>query len=126
METEGAEATLVEVQKVDLDSTADYDLILIGSPNHIGGPTGGIMKFIDELGKLDLKGKWVAVFDAYMGGDFEKAVKKMEKRIAEKAPRLKIAAQGLSVRVKGMKGPAVEGELPKSKGFGSRIVAQIG
>ena len=125
METEGAEATLVEVQEVDLDKTADYDLILIGSPNHVGGPTRGIMKFLDELGKLDLKQKWVAVFDTYMGGDFEKAVKKMEKRISGKAHGLKIAAQGLSVRVQGLKGPVVEGELPKSKEFGNRIVAQI-
>jgi len=125
METEGAEATLVEVQEVDLDKTTDYDLIMIGSPNHVGGPTRGIMKLLDELGKLDLKQKWVAVFDTYMGGDFEKAVKKMEKRISRKAPGLKIAAQGLSVKVQGMKGPVVEGELPKSKEFGNRIVAQI-
>jgi flavodoxin len=126
METEGVEATLLEAQEVDLSKAADCDLILIGSPNHIGGLTRGIMKFIDELGKVDLKGKWVAVFDTYMGGDFEKAVKKMEKRIGEKAPGLKIAAQGLSVRVQGMKGPVVEGELPRSKEFGSRILAQVG
>ena len=126
IETAGAEATLVEVHKVDLSKTTDYDLILIGSPNHMGGPTRSITKFIDELGKLDLKGKWIAVFDTYMGGDFEKTVKKMEKRIGEKAPGLKMAVQGLSVRVQGMKGPVVEGELPKSKEFGNRIVARIG
>jgi flavorubredoxin len=115
METEGAEATLVEGQEVNINKTTDYDLIMIGSPNHVGGPTRGIMKFLDELGKLDLKGKWVAVFDTYLGGDFEKAVKKMEKKIGEKAPGLKIVAQGLSVRVQGMKGPVVGEELPSPR-----------
>jgi flavodoxin len=62
METEGAEATLVEVQEVNLNKATDYDLILIGSPNHVGGPTRGIMKFLDELGKLDLKGKMGCCF----------------------------------------------------------------
>lgn len=39
---------------------------------------------------------------------------------------MKIAAQGLSVRVEGMKGPVVKGELPKSTEFGSSIVPQVG
>jgi NAD(P)H dehydrogenase (quinone) len=56
-ETEGIETVLSEVKKVDLDDMADYDAILIGSPNHIGRPTRGITKFIDKLGKLGLKEK---------------------------------------------------------------------
>jgi menaquinone-dependent protoporphyrinogen IX oxidase len=53
-ETEGIETVLSEVKKVDLDDMADYDAILIGSPNHIGRPTRGITKIIDKLGKLGL------------------------------------------------------------------------
>jgi len=47
-----------------------------------------------------------AVFDIYMGRDFEKAVKKMEKRIGEKAPGLRRIATGLSIKVQGVKGPS--------------------
>jgi len=72
-----------------------------------------------------LKAKWVAVFDTYLGGDFEKAVKKMEKRIGEKVPEFKQIAPGLSIKVQGMKGPLVEGELPKCKEFGNKIATQI-
>ncbi|MFC2032441.1 flavodoxin family protein, partial [Chloroflexota bacterium] len=101
------------------------DVVLIGSPNHMGGPTGGIKKFINELGKLDIKGKYAAVFDTYMAKDYEKAVKKMEKQIVDKAPGLILAAPGLSIRVDGMKGPISAGELPKCKEFGVSIAARL-
>lgn len=119
------EASIKELKGVNLEKVADYDVILVGSPNHFGGPTRGIKGFIDKLGKLRLKGKMFAVFDTYMGKDFEKAVKKMEKRIGEKAPELKKIASGLSIRVQGIKGPIVENELSKCKEFGKSIIAQL-
>jgi len=110
---------------VDLDRVAQFDTILIGSPNHIGRATASIRKLIDNLGKLKLEGNQVAVFDTYMGGDLEKAVKKMEKQLTEKVPGLKLTTPGLSIRVKGTKGPIMEGELPKCEEFGARIVAKM-
>ena len=124
-EVEGIETVLSELKEVDLNKIIDYDAILVGSPNHFGGPTRGVRKFIDKLGKLPLEGKLFAVFDTYIGKDFEKAVKKMEKRINEKAPGLKQIAPGLSIKVQGVKGPIVEGELPKCKEFGNKIATQI-
>jgi len=124
-QVEGMETVVSGVKEVDLNRIPDYDAILLGSPNHIGGPTRGIKKFIDRLGKLPLEGKMFAVFDTYLGKDFEKAVKKMERRISEKVLGLKMAAPGLSIRVQGMKGPISEGELPKCREFGKKIAAQI-
>jgi len=124
-EVGGIETVLSEIKEVDLIKIADYDAILIGSPNHWGGPTRGIKKFIDKLGNLPLKGKLFAVFDTYIKKDFEKAVKKMEKQINEEAPGLKMIAPGLSIRVQGIKGPVSEGELPKCKEFGNKIATQI-
>ncbi len=121
----GIETVLSELKKVDLNEIPDYDAILVGSPNHLGGPTRGIKKFIDKLGKLNLKGKMGAVFDTYLGGNFEKAAKKMEKKINEKVPGLKLVAPGLSIKVQGMKGPILEGELPKCKEFGNKIATQM-
>lgn len=105
-EVGGIEAVLSEPKEVDLNKIVEYDAILIGSPNHFGGPTRGIKKFIDKLGKLPLEGKMFAVFDTYIGGDFEKAVKKMEKRINEKVLGLKRLASGLSIKAQGIKGRA--------------------
>jgi len=124
-EVEGIETAISDVEKTDPKQAADYDAILIGSPTHFGGPVRGINKFIDKLGKLDLKAKWVAVFDTYLKEDFEKAVKKMEKRISEKVPRLKLITSGLSIRVDDMKGPVTDGELPKCKDFGKKIATQL-
>ena len=92
---EGTLATFADVLKVeakikdleihkDVDEIFNYDVVLIGSPNHFGGPTRGVKKFIDKFSKSSLKEKSFAVFDTYIRGDFEKAVKKMEKRINEK------------------------------------------
>ena len=121
----GIETVLSEVKEVDLGQLTDFDVILVGSPNHMGSATRSIRKFIDKLGKLNLEGKLAAVFDTYLGGDFEKAVKKMEKQIGQKVPGLKLAASGLSIRVEGMKGPITEGELPKCKDFGVKITSQL-
>ncbi len=122
---EGIETHVTEVKQVDLSKVPDYDAILVGSPNHIGRPTGGVSKFIDKLGKLALEGKLFAAFDTYLGKDFEKATKKLEKRISDKVAGSKLAAPGLSIRVDGMKGPISEGELPKCKEFGKRIATQL-
>ena len=121
----GVEATLAEIGDVNLDRIPEFDAILTGTPNHIGRATRGIGKFIDKLGKLNLEGKKAAVFDTCVRGDFEKAVKKMEKQISEKVPQLEQIASGLSIRVDGTKGPITEGELPRCEEFGAKIAALI-
>jgi len=80
------ETVLSYVTELDFEKISEYELVLIGSPNHIGRPTRSVKKLIDKLGELDLKEKRIAVFDTYMSKDFEKAVKKMEKRIGKKIP----------------------------------------
>jgi flavodoxin len=118
----GIEATLSKPKGVDLNQLTKYDAILVGSPNYIGGAAVSIRRFISRLGKINLEGKLVAVFDTYaIDRDFEKVVKKLEKGIEEKAHGLKLAAPGLSIKVRGIKGPIVEGELPKCKEFGVKI-----
>jgi len=124
-EVEGIETAISDVEEVDLENLADYDAILIGSPNHMGGPVRGIKKLIDKLGGFSLRAKWAAVFDTYLGGDFEKAVKKMERRIGEKVPALKLVTPGLSVKVDGMKRPIVNEDLLKGKEFGKKIANQL-
>jgi flavodoxin len=122
---EGIDADLNELREVDLEKILEYDMILLGSPNHMGGPTRNIKKFIENLGKLNLKGKRISAFDTYMGKDFEKAVKKMETRIREKTPDLKLVTPGLSVRVQGMKGPVSDEDLLNCVEFGYTIANQI-
>ena len=79
-ELKGMETEVSDVKKVDLKEIESFDAILIGAPTHFGGPSRTIMKFIDKLSGLKLKAKGVAVFDTFLGEDFEKGVKRMEKR----------------------------------------------
>jgi flavodoxin len=124
-EVKGIETTVSDVKTTDPQKAADYDAIVLGSPTHFGGPARGINKFIDKLGKLDLKTKGTAVFDTYLGEDFEKSVKKLEARIREKASTLKLITPGLSIQVDGMKGPVTDGEFPKCRDFGKHIATQL-
>jgi len=121
----GIETTLGKPKEVDLNQIADFDAILIGSPNHMSGSTLSIRRFIGKLGKMNLGGKLIAVFDTYMGKEFEKAVKKMEQQVTKKAPGLKLVTPGLSIMVKGMRGPIAERELLKCKEFGLKIANQL-
>lgn len=118
----GMEATVTALKDIDVNDIANYDLILLGGPTHFGGPTRGVRKFIDALGKRNVNGKYVAVFDTYLGEDFEKGVRKMEEQIRAEALGLKLLARGLSIRVEGMKGPIAEGELVKCNDFVKRLV----
>jgi len=113
--------TIENVKEIDLNKDMTYDLILIGSPNHVGSHTKNIKKLIKNLPDALLKGKSFAVFDTYMGKDFEKAVKKMEKQITKLIPNLNKVSPGLSIKVGGMKGPIVDEDLPKCREFGIKL-----
>ncbi len=125
IKAEGIDVTLSNMKEVDFKTIEQYDAILMGCPNHFGGPTRTAKKFVDKFEKLDVKGKVIAVFDTYIKEDFEKAVKKMEEKINEKIPGSQLMTPGLSIKVEGMKGPILEEEFPKAKEFGKQIATQI-
>ena len=124
-QVEGTEPMLSEIKTVDPNTVPNFDAIVIGGPNHLGGPTGGVKNFIDKIGKFSQADQKFAVFDTCLSGGFEIATKKMEQRMHEKAPAMKAVVPGLSIKVDGMKGPIAEGELPKAEEFGAKIATQL-
>jgi len=118
---EGNETEVVNIKDIDLNEDKTYDLILIGSPNHMGRHTKSIKKFISNLSNITVKINSFAVFDTYMKADFEKAVKKMEDQLNENFPNSTMALPGLSIKVGGMKGPIVEEYLSKCKEYGIKL-----
>lgn len=116
---------ITDIKDAKIEKITNFEVIVIGTPNHWGGPVRGVKKLIDKLGKVDSKAKGIAVFDTYIKTDFEKAVKKMEKRIIEKIPNIRIITPGLSIKVDDMKGPVSQGEFPKAKEFGKKIATQL-
>jgi flavorubredoxin len=117
----GVQAASADYKDASAKRLGEYEVIVIGSPNHMGGPTSSIRKLIDGMAKESLQNKYGAVFDTYMGAEFEKAVKKMEKQVNEKLPGLRLIAQGLSVKVEAMKGPLSPGETGRAVEFGIAI-----
>jgi flavorubredoxin len=125
-EGERIEAEVINVNEVDYSKVQDFDAIIIGSPTWAGNCTDNIKNFITELAGLSLNEKFYAVFDTNSGIPLlSKAVKKMEKRIGKQLPNLKRILPGLPIRVKGTKGPIVEGELPKCQNFGKEIALNL-
>lgn len=123
-EVGGTEVSIKKLREADPSEVSEYDVILIGSPNHFGGPTRGIGRFIDKLGKLQLQDKMFVTFDTC----FEKAVRKMERRVKEKAPGLKQLSPGLTGPVrKGptYKGTRFKGRASEMQGVRKRIAAQL-
>ena len=123
----GIETAIDYVKEIDIEKVADYDAIVLGAPNHMGRPSRTMKKFVDRLAELDLKAKNVAVFGTYSGRVrlVDRAVKKLEKMLEKKLPNLTLISPGLSIRVNGIPGPIVEGELPKCVDFGKKIAGQI-
>ena len=125
-EVEQINTEVINVNEVDYSKVRDFDAIIIGSPTWAGNCTDTIKNFINELAGLSLSEKFYAVFDTNTGLPLlSKAVKKMEKRIGKQIPSLKKVLPGLPIRVKGQKGPIIEGELPKCQNFGKEIALNL-
>lgn len=127
LKSEGVEADLGYVKELQLDDAVCINALVLGAPNHMGRPSRTIKTFIDRLAGYDCKAQTVAVFGTYSGRERQqdRAEKKLEKLVAEKLPSSKLVVPGLSVRVNGVSGPVVEGELPKCIEFGKAIAAQF-
>ncbi len=123
----GVEVELGHVKGLSPEHALDYDVLVLGAPNHMGRPSQTMKKFVNQLVRLGLKGKKVAVFGTYSGKVrlLDRAVRKMERMVQEKLPGLKLVSPSLSVRVNGVSGPVVDGELPKCVNFGKALIAQL-
>ncbi len=123
----GVEVSVASVKEVDISKVAGYDVLVFGAPNHMASPSRTMMKFVDRLTNLDLKAKNMAVFGTYSGRvrEPDRAVRKMEKKLKEKAPKINLIYPSLSVRVHGVTGPIFDGELDRCREFGRRIANQV-
>lgn len=128
LQDKGVEVNLAYVKEARLDGAVCADLVLLGAPNHMGRPSMTMKRFVEYLSTADLSATKVAVFGTYSGRVrlTDRAVKKLEALVQEKLPNLKLVVPGLSVRVNGIKGPVVDGELPRCVAFGREIAVQLG
>lgn len=126
-EVEGIETAIGYVKEVDAGKVVNYDLIVLGAPNHMGRPSRSIKKFVDKLAKLDRKARALAVFGTYAGKTrtVDRAVKKLRKIVEKNMSDLHFISPSLSIKVYGVTGPIVEDEFPNCRNFGKRIANQL-
>ncbi len=127
LRNEGVDVDFGYVNAVNVQCAVDYDVIFLGAPNHMGRPSQTMKKFINKLGLLGLKGKKVAVFGTYAGKErlLDRSVKKMVTMVEKKLPDVMSLEPSLSVHVKGVSGPVMDGELSRCVEFGKLIAHQM-
>jgi len=121
------ETNISYIKDVGPQKLASYDVIVIGAPNHMGAPSRAMKKFISKLPEFNLDAKYVAVFGTYAGKErsVDRAVKKLEQMVKKSLPNANMISPTLSIRVNGISGPIVEGELLRCVEFGKKIATQL-
>jgi flavodoxin len=117
----GMKTDLGFMDDVDVTKIPEYDILVIGSPNHYSKPSKKASEFMKKLEGLDLEGKKVAAFDTCLRKQEGRTFGRIEKHVREIAPGARFVTPGLSILVGGSKGPILEGELLKCEEFGRRI-----
>jgi flavorubredoxin len=127
MRSLGVDVELGYVKDVNPEEAVSFDAFVLGAPNHMGRPSQTMKKFVNGISLLGLREKKVAVFGTYAGKqrNVDRAVKKMLKLVEEKLPDVVLLSVSLSVRVNGVSGPVVDGELPRCEAFGMQIAEEL-
>jgi flavorubredoxin len=126
LQSKDVETDLANIKEVKPGAVCS-DVIVLGAPNHMASPSRAMKRFVECLASADLKATQFAVFGTYAGRarPVDRAMKKLETMVQAKMPSLKMVLPGLSVRVNGVSGPVMEGELPKCVEFGVALAMQL-
>jgi len=124
-EASNADVLAVDVDHVPIDRAQGCDLLVVGSPNHIGRATRATKRFIRALGGANLARTKVAVFDTCFEGQEGVATRELEAALRKEDPGFSAVSPGLSVIVERMKGPIRTGELPRARAFGRQLAGRV-
>jgi len=118
--------TDVVCKRADATGPEDFkqaDAWIVGSPTHIGGPTGEAKKALKIAFRSGAKGKKGASFDTRMANASKGAAEKLESMMEGEG--IVILQKGEGFIVTGMKGPLADGEEAKAVSFGRRIAGSL-
>jgi len=113
--------TVTSVQELNPPRMRQYDIIVIGSPNHQGAATHSVRRLLHELALERLDSKTISLFDTCSRRQSAPVTIKMRRALTHDDPSLHLASPGISVVVDGMQGPIHEGEVSKCREFGARL-----
>jgi flavorubredoxin len=120
----GTQVELTTVKHLHIKDLSQYDKIFIGSPTHLGQPTRDTRNLVSKLSSVSMKGKTLAFFNCWSVPNCEGlGVKTLEGTAIQTAPGAHIVSPGLSVQVKGTRGPVDASLLQQAREFGTHIAA---
>jgi len=113
--------TVTSVQELSPPRLRQYDIIVIGSPNHLGTATRSVKRLLHRMAQERLDTKTVSLFDTCFRRQTASVTLQMKQALNREDPNLHLASPGISVVVDGMKGQIHEGEVSKCREFGERL-----
>ncbi|MHA2353261.1 MAG: flavodoxin family protein [Candidatus Thorarchaeota archaeon] len=126
-ETGKAECTVIGISEVNSQDFGSFDGVLLGGPIHMFRAARGLRGAVKNAIKQGLDGKLVGAFETYQApGHATRAVKYVEREVAEKAPDGKIFTPGFLALVDGRKGPLNAVVPAKAREFGQRFAQELG
>ncbi|MFB3889975.1 MAG: flavodoxin domain-containing protein [Candidatus Bathyarchaeia archaeon] len=128
----GVEVDLFHVKDVKKLNGKDYDFLVLGSPTKFGTMSFAVKFFFGKVKDEEWVNKPFAAFDTENPENLERArVEKKEwsaaEKIAEKLKekKMKQLMPVLKALVLGQKGPLVEGEVERTKGYARELAAKL-
>ncbi len=128
----GIEVDLFRVKDVKKLSAMDYAFLVLGSPTRFGTMSFTIRSFLGKLKSEEWMNKSFAAFDTENPENVEHArIEKKEwsaaEKIAEKLTEKKMnqLLPVLKALVIGQKGPLVDGEIERTKGYAKELATKL-
>ena len=114
----GHDVEAYSISETKPDSLPNADIYIFSSPTHIGGPPGKMKKFLKKL-EINQEGAKYALMETYMYPK-SKTLQKMEDIIESKG--MTKVTDGVSLKVKSVKGPLEDGYEEKLEEFSKKIL----
>ena len=116
--------TVVHASQATASALGDLDLLVVGAPTQSGRPSAATATFLAQLEDRSLQGKRVAAFDTRMRAMwviiFGFAAPKIAARLEEKGGLL--VGKPAALKVKGTRGPLVDGELERATAWAKGLL----
>jgi menaquinone-dependent protoporphyrinogen IX oxidase len=126
------EVDLFDVKEVKKLITNDYNFLVLGSPTKFGTMSFATKFFLGKVKSEEWMNKPFAAFDTENPENVEKAraenkewsaAEKIATKLKEK--KMKQMLPVLKALVLGLKGPLVEGEIDRAKGYAAELVTKL-
>jgi flavodoxin len=114
----GHDVERYSVRETKPDSLPKADIYIFSSPTHLGGPPGKMKKFLKKL-EINQEGAKYALMATYLYPN-SKTLQKMEDLLGPKG-MIKVT-DGVSLKVKSVKGPLDDGYEEKLEEFTKKIL----